>query len=161
MSETTAQIIERVGLIPVLRAKNPKQAHAVVEAMIAGGVTVVEVTMTVPGAVDLLRELGRSRRVRDFEGGELFGMGRRFDDVDLDILAHLFDCIFAGKESAESRLTTVEMKAIDGGLQAGATQDLLGHALYAILKADGYVRKHVLLGNFLLFHEDQSFRFES
>ena len=59
MSETTAQIIERVGLIPVLRAKNPKQAHAVVEAMIAGGVTVVEVTMTVPGAVDLLRELKR------------------------------------------------------------------------------------------------------
>ncbi len=57
MSENTAQIIERVGLIPVLRAKNAKQAHAVVEAMLAGGVTVVEVTMTVPGAVDLLREL--------------------------------------------------------------------------------------------------------
>ena len=57
MSETTAQILERVGLIPVLRAKSPRQAHAVVEAMIAGGVTVVEVTMTVPGAVDLLKEL--------------------------------------------------------------------------------------------------------
>ena len=57
MPETTAEIIERVGLIPVLRAKNPKQAHAIVQAMIAGGVTVVEVTMTVPGAVDLLKEL--------------------------------------------------------------------------------------------------------
>ena len=57
MSETTAQTIERVGLIPVLRARNAGQAHAVVQAMIAGGVTVVEVTMTVPGAVDLLREL--------------------------------------------------------------------------------------------------------
>ena len=57
MHETTAEIIERVGLIPVLRAKNSKQAHAVVQAMIAGGVTVVEVTMTVPGAIDLLREL--------------------------------------------------------------------------------------------------------
>jgi len=57
MSETTQQIIERVGLIPVLRAKNSKQAHAVVQAMIAGGVTVVEVTMTVPGAIDLLKEL--------------------------------------------------------------------------------------------------------
>jgi 2-dehydro-3-deoxyphosphogluconate aldolase/(4S)-4-hydroxy-2-oxoglutarate aldolase len=41
----------------VLRAMNPKQAHAVVEAMIAGGVTVVEVTMTVPNAIELLREL--------------------------------------------------------------------------------------------------------
>jgi 2-dehydro-3-deoxyphosphogluconate aldolase/(4S)-4-hydroxy-2-oxoglutarate aldolase len=57
VAESTAEIIERVGLIPVLRAKSAKQAHAVVEAMIAGGVTVVEVTMTVPGAVDLLREL--------------------------------------------------------------------------------------------------------
>jgi len=57
MSESTQQIIERVGLIPVLRARNAAQAHAVVQAMIAGGVTVVEVTMTVPGAVDLLREL--------------------------------------------------------------------------------------------------------
>ena len=57
MLETTQQIIERVGLIPVLRARNAAQAHAVVEAMIAGGVTVVEVTMTVPGAVDLLKEL--------------------------------------------------------------------------------------------------------
>jgi len=57
MSETTQQIIERVGLIPVLRAKNSKQAHTVVQAMIAGGVTVVEVTMTVPGAIDLLKEL--------------------------------------------------------------------------------------------------------
>ena len=57
MPETTEEIIERVGLIPVLRARTTAQAHAVVKAMIAGGVTVVEVTMTVPGAVDLLREL--------------------------------------------------------------------------------------------------------
>ena len=57
MPETTAEIIERVGLIPVLRARTPAQAHAVVRAMIAGGVTIVEVTMTVPGAIDLLREL--------------------------------------------------------------------------------------------------------
>ena len=57
MAETTQQTIERVGLIPVLRAKNAAQGRAVVDAMIAGGVTVVEVTMTVPGAVDLLKEL--------------------------------------------------------------------------------------------------------
>jgi 2-dehydro-3-deoxyphosphogluconate aldolase / (4S)-4-hydroxy-2-oxoglutarate aldolase len=59
MAETTQQWIERVGLIPVLRAKSEKQAHAVVRAMIDGGVTVVEVTMTVPGAVDLLKTLKR------------------------------------------------------------------------------------------------------
>ena len=70
MSETTAQMIERVGLIPVLRARNAAQAHAVVRAMIAGGVTVVEVTMTVPGAVDLLRELKR-----EYGGQLLLGSG--------------------------------------------------------------------------------------
>lgn len=57
MPETTVEILERVGLIPVLRARNAGQAHAVVQAMIAGGVTVVEVTMTVPGALDVLKEL--------------------------------------------------------------------------------------------------------
>lgn len=57
MSETTQEIIERVGLIPVLRAKSVAQGRAVVDAMVAGGVTVVEVTMTVPGAIDLLKEL--------------------------------------------------------------------------------------------------------
>jgi 2-dehydro-3-deoxyphosphogluconate aldolase/(4S)-4-hydroxy-2-oxoglutarate aldolase len=57
MSESTAERIERIGLIPVLRAKSAEQAHAVVDAMIAGGVTVVEVTMTVPGAIEVLRDL--------------------------------------------------------------------------------------------------------
>lgn len=57
MPETTQQILERVGLIPVLRAKSIAQGRAAVEAMLTGGVTVVEVTMTVPGAIDLLKEL--------------------------------------------------------------------------------------------------------
>jgi 2-dehydro-3-deoxyphosphogluconate aldolase/(4S)-4-hydroxy-2-oxoglutarate aldolase len=57
MSESTQGFIERVGLIAVLRAKSAAQGHAVVEAMIAGGLTVVEVTMTVPGAIHLLKEL--------------------------------------------------------------------------------------------------------
>ncbi len=56
-SETTKEIIERVGLIPVLRARSVAQGQAVVKAMIAGGVNIVEVTMTVPGAVDLLKAL--------------------------------------------------------------------------------------------------------
>jgi 2-dehydro-3-deoxyphosphogluconate aldolase/(4S)-4-hydroxy-2-oxoglutarate aldolase len=60
MAETTQQTIERIGLIPVLRAKSVAQGRAVVDAMIAGGVTVVEVTMTVPGAVDLLKELKKA-----------------------------------------------------------------------------------------------------
>lgn len=56
MSEIKAEL-ERVGLVPVLRARSAAEGHAVVEAMLAGGVTVVEVTMTVPGAIELLRDL--------------------------------------------------------------------------------------------------------
>lgn len=49
--------IERVGVLPVVRAGSPKEARAVIEAVCAGGITIIEVTMTVPGAVGLIREL--------------------------------------------------------------------------------------------------------
>jgi len=57
MSEETRAALERAGLIPVLRASSAETAHALVDAMMAGGVTVAEVTMTVPNAVALLRDL--------------------------------------------------------------------------------------------------------
>jgi 2-dehydro-3-deoxyphosphogluconate aldolase / (4S)-4-hydroxy-2-oxoglutarate aldolase len=57
MREETKQTLEEVGLIPVLRASSAQVGHALVDAMMAGGVTVVEVTMTVPNALTLLREL--------------------------------------------------------------------------------------------------------
>ncbi len=57
MREETTKILEQVGLIPVLRATSVQTGHALVDAMLAGGVTVVEVTMTVPNALTLLREL--------------------------------------------------------------------------------------------------------
>ncbi len=70
MPETTQETLERVGLIPVLRAKNIDQGRKVVDAMIAGGVTVVEVTMTVPGAIDLIKQLKK-----DFGDDLLLGSG--------------------------------------------------------------------------------------
>ena len=70
MPETTKETLERVGLIPVLRAKNIDQGRKVVDAMIAGGVTVVEVTMTVPGAIDLIKQLKK-----DFGDELLLGSG--------------------------------------------------------------------------------------
>ena len=56
-AEETKEIIEQIGIMPVLRARSAKEGRALVEALVAGGITVMEVTMTVPGAVDLLREL--------------------------------------------------------------------------------------------------------
>ena len=58
-SATTREWIERVGIVPVLRARSEREGHALVEALVAGGITVIEVTMTVPGAVELLRALKR------------------------------------------------------------------------------------------------------
>jgi 2-dehydro-3-deoxyphosphogluconate aldolase/(4S)-4-hydroxy-2-oxoglutarate aldolase len=57
MSSKTKETIERIGIMPVLRARSASEGHALVEALVAGGITVMEVTMTVPGAVDLLRDL--------------------------------------------------------------------------------------------------------
>jgi 2-dehydro-3-deoxyphosphogluconate aldolase/(4S)-4-hydroxy-2-oxoglutarate aldolase len=60
MSKEVQQRLEAAGIIPVLRARSAKEAMGAVEAMVAGGITVVEVTMTVPGAIEVLRELKRS-----------------------------------------------------------------------------------------------------
>ena len=81
MQETTAEIIERVGLVPVLRAKSIAQAHAVVEAMIAGGVTVVEVTMTVPNAVHLLKELKREHGAKILLGSGTVTTAKEAEDT--------------------------------------------------------------------------------
>ena len=56
-SEETKKLLERAALIPVLRASSVEIGHALVDAMMAGGVTVIEVTMTVPDATTLLGEL--------------------------------------------------------------------------------------------------------
>ena len=49
--------IHRAGLLPVLRASSVDQAMALANAMEAGGVSVLEVTMTVPGALEVIRRL--------------------------------------------------------------------------------------------------------
>jgi 2-dehydro-3-deoxyphosphogluconate aldolase/(4S)-4-hydroxy-2-oxoglutarate aldolase len=51
--------IERTGVIPVIRAESSDEAARVVEAIAEGGVDVFEVTMTVPGAVDLISKLAQ------------------------------------------------------------------------------------------------------
>jgi len=49
--------IREVGLVPVLRADSEEEALAIAYALEAGGVTVLEVTMTVPGAIDAIGRL--------------------------------------------------------------------------------------------------------
>jgi len=52
--------IERVGIVPVIRASSAEQAKFAAEAVCAGGIPIVEITMTVPGAVEVIAELSRT-----------------------------------------------------------------------------------------------------
>jgi 2-dehydro-3-deoxyphosphogluconate aldolase / (4S)-4-hydroxy-2-oxoglutarate aldolase len=51
--------IEEVGIIPVVRAASVEEATRAVEAIGAGGIPVVEITMTVPNAVSVIREVAK------------------------------------------------------------------------------------------------------
>jgi 2-dehydro-3-deoxyphosphogluconate aldolase/(4S)-4-hydroxy-2-oxoglutarate aldolase len=51
---TKSEVIRQVkecGLVPVVRAESAEQAIDVTEALLRGGINVVEITMTVPGAI--------------------------------------------------------------------------------------------------------------
>jgi 2-dehydro-3-deoxyphosphogluconate aldolase / (4S)-4-hydroxy-2-oxoglutarate aldolase len=52
--------VEEAGIIAVIRAATPTLALAAANAAAEGGVSVVEITMTVPGALEAIRELRRS-----------------------------------------------------------------------------------------------------
>jgi 2-dehydro-3-deoxyphosphogluconate aldolase / (4S)-4-hydroxy-2-oxoglutarate aldolase len=49
--------IRDVGIVPVVRAESGDEAGRAIEAIRAGGVPVLEITMTVPGAVGLIEDL--------------------------------------------------------------------------------------------------------
>jgi 2-dehydro-3-deoxyphosphogluconate aldolase/(4S)-4-hydroxy-2-oxoglutarate aldolase len=55
------KICREIGLVPVLRAESEEQALALASAIAAGGVTVLEVTMTVPGAIRVMGRLAKER----------------------------------------------------------------------------------------------------
>ncbi len=81
------ETILRVGIVPVVRASSAQQALLAAEAVRAGGIPVVEITMTVPGAIEVIAELSRSA------GGEiLIGAGTVLDAISAR------RCIDAGAE---------------------------------------------------------------
>ena len=57
-----AEVLKRiaeVGVIPVVRAASSDEAIAVAEAISEGGIPLLEITMTVPGAVGVIAELSK------------------------------------------------------------------------------------------------------
>ena len=75
--------IEREGVVAVIRIKEPEKLRAVVDAIAEGGVRALEVTMTVPGAVELIRQLAPT-----LPEGFVFGAGTV---LDADTAARVID----------------------------------------------------------------------
>ena len=93
--------IEEVGVVPVVRASSAEEAMQVIEAIRAGGVSVLEITMTVPRAVRVIEQ------VADRYGDEVVvGAGTVLDAETARA------CILAGATfvvSPSLNLATIEM----------------------------------------------------
>jgi 2-dehydro-3-deoxyphosphogluconate aldolase/(4S)-4-hydroxy-2-oxoglutarate aldolase len=110
--EIAARIME-IGIVPVVRASSAKRAMHAAEAVCAGGVPIVEVTMTVPGAIDVIANL-----VKEMGSEVLVGAGTVLDAETAQ------RCMDAGAEFIVSPgfdLTTVRLVTGAGRLMmAGA-----------------------------------------
>src|SRR5579862_6108133 len=55
--EKVRERILEIGIVPVVRAASAREACLAADAVCEGGIPIVEITMTVPGALDAIREL--------------------------------------------------------------------------------------------------------
>lgn len=53
----TCSMIREVGILPAVRVASPEEAHFAAEAVASGGIPIVEITLTVPRAVELIAHL--------------------------------------------------------------------------------------------------------
>jgi 2-keto-3-deoxy-6-phosphogluconate aldolase len=70
-------LLESLGIVAVIRLRDAAKLRAVVEALAAGGVRALEVTMTVPGAVGLLASSPRRFRMAVYSARERSQTPRR------------------------------------------------------------------------------------
>ena len=52
-------IIREIGVVPAIRVLSAEEAHFAAETVSHGGIPIVEITMTVAGAVELISHLVR------------------------------------------------------------------------------------------------------
>src|SRR5437762_8318510 len=105
--------IVEIGIVPVVRASSSEEAQLAAEAVCAGGIPIVEITMTVPGAVEVIRQLQKSALEN-----VLIGAGTVLDAETAR------RCVDAGAEFLVSpglNMATIEFAAREGKLMlAGA-----------------------------------------
>jgi len=70
LREKTASTLREVGIIPIIRAPSADAAVAVAEALLQAGLTVAEITLTVPNAIDAIGAVAKR-----FPGKVLVGAG--------------------------------------------------------------------------------------
>ncbi len=73
MTGTTQQLID-TGVVAIMRAKSSDQLLAAADALLAGGLNAIEVTMTTPGALDVVRQA-----TARYGSEVLFGVGSVLD----------------------------------------------------------------------------------
>lgn len=54
--EDLLELIRKTGVVAIMRAKSPDQLLAAADAVLAGGVNAIEVTMTTPGALEVIEQ---------------------------------------------------------------------------------------------------------
>lgn len=69
------QSIVDAGLVAIVRAESAAQAEKIAEACAAGGVAALEITFTVPGALDVIAQVAKSAKTRSI----LLGAGTVLD----------------------------------------------------------------------------------
>jgi 2-dehydro-3-deoxyphosphogluconate aldolase/(4S)-4-hydroxy-2-oxoglutarate aldolase len=89
--------IHDLGLVPVVRAQSADEAVQAIDAILEGGVDVLEVTMTVPDAVPLIEKIARR-----FGGSAVIGAGTVIDAETARA------CILAGAQFIVAPTTSVE-----------------------------------------------------
>lgn len=75
LKDQVALSLRRSPVIGVVRTSSTPEAAAQARALAAGGVELIEITFTVPGASGLVRELLAARAPADTDGPPWYGMG--------------------------------------------------------------------------------------
>ncbi len=96
--ETVSGILES-GVVAVVRAESKEQGYKIIEAVKAGGVKALEITLTVPGAVEIIKELVEAYKDEDV----IIGAGTVLDSESARA------CILAGAKYIVSPCFDAEM----------------------------------------------------
>jgi 2-dehydro-3-deoxyphosphogluconate aldolase/(4S)-4-hydroxy-2-oxoglutarate aldolase len=88
MKEEVQDRIEEIGVIPAVRVTSYEDAVFAAAAVYDAGIPIVEVTMTVPGAIDLISELVRTQPALIVGAGTVFDteIARRCMDAGVKFL---------------------------------------------------------------------------